>query len=116
MLTITAPADSGTEHGSDQEIVLTAGAETMITVDGYRQRTRPRPSKTYTAKVYRQNLTRSDDATLSSLMLSGVVLTPEFASGTMEYTGAVPYSTMMTTVSAMANHLGAQSGIAIVPD
>ena len=99
------------------QVDLTAGAETAITV-----RVMPEDpaaqSKTYTSNVYRKNVpgSESDDATLSSLMLSGVVLTPEFASDTMDYTGAVPYSTMMTTVSPMANHLGAQSSIAIMPD
>ena len=112
--TITAPPDNDPTT-ADHEIVLTAGAETMITVE-VQAEDPAAPIQTYMAKVYRQNLTRSDDATLSSLMLSGVVLTPEFASDTMKYTGTAPYSTMMTTVSAMANHLGAQSGITITDD
>ena len=112
--TITAPPDKDPTT-APHEIDLTAGAETIITVE-VQAEDPAAPIQTYMAKVYRQNLTRSDDATLSSLMLSGVVLTPEFASGTTEYTGAAPYGTMMTTVSAMANHLGAQSGITITPD
>ena len=69
-------------------------------------------SKTYTANVYRKNVpgSESDDATLSSLMLSGGVLTPAFASGTMEYEAAVG-RTEMTTVTAIATHIGAQSSV-----
>ena len=111
---ITAPSDKDPTTKL-HEIDLAAGAETIITVEVMAEDPAA-PIQTYMAKVYRQNLTRSDDATLSSLMLSGVVLTPEFASDTMEYTGTAPYSTIMTTVSAMANHLGAQSGITITDD
>ena len=40
------------------------------------------------------------DATLNSLSLSGVTLTPTFNSGTKSYTATVPYTTTSTTVSA----------------
>ena len=97
------------------EVNLTAGAEVTITVVVTAEDPAV-PAETYTAKVYRQSLSKSKDATLSSLELSGIMLTPEFASDTMEYTAAVLNSTEQTTVSAMANHLGAQSGIVITPE
>ena len=43
------------------------------------------------------------DATLKTLSLSGVTITPTFASGTKEYTATVPYTTSSTTVSATTN-------------
>ena len=110
--TIVSPPDNDPAT-ADHEINLTAGETTEIEVLVTAEDTSV--TRTYTASVYRQNLNLSDDATLSSLMLSDVVLTPEFASGTIEYTANVPYSTMQTTVTAMATHLGAQSGIAITP-
>ena len=112
IVTIT-PTDADTGEPGHQ-VDLTAGAETAIMV-----RVMPEDpaaqSKTYTANVYRKNVpgSESDDATLSSLMLSGGVLTPAFASGTMEYEAAAAHSTEMTTVTAIANHIGAQSSIMI---
>ena len=63
-------------------------------------------TKKYTITVSRAS-ELSSDATLSSLMLSGVTLMPEFASGTMEYTAMVANDVEMTTVSATAAHPGA---------
>ena len=108
------PADS--EAGTPgHQVDLTAGAETMITVEVMPEDSAA-PSKTYTANVYRKNIPGSefDDATLSSLMLSGAVLTPAFASGTTEYTAAAAFSPDETTVTATTTHIGAN--VAIVPD
>ena len=123
-VTVNADADVGAAveimpEDSDNgmmghQIVLAAGEETMISVTVTPEDPAADP-RTYTANVYRQNVNLSDDATLSALMLSGVALTPEFASDETDYTANVPYSTMQTTVSAMANHLGAQSSIDITP-
>ncbi len=55
--------------------------------------------KTYTITITRKN----NDATLKSLSLSGVTLTPTFASGTTSYTATVPFATTSTTVSAETN-------------
>ena len=106
------PADSETGTLGHQ-VNLSPGAETMIIVTVQPEDSAV-PSKTYTANVYRKNVpgSESDDATLSSLMLSGGVLTPVFASGTMEYEAAVG-RTEMTTVSAIATHIGAQSSVQI---
>ena len=112
IVTIT-PTDADTGETGHQ-VDLTAGAETTIMV-----RVMPEDpaaqSKTFTSNVYRKNVpgSESDDATLTKLMLSGAVLTPEFASGTMEYEAAAAHSTEMTTVTAIANHIGAQSSVAI---
>ena len=116
--TITAPPDNDPTT-ADHEIALTAGAETVITVV-VQAEDPAAPTKTYTARVYRQNLSRSDDATLSSLMLSGVTLMYKddndmdmagFMPDVMDYTGDA--GSEMTTVTAMASHLGAQSGITV---
>ena len=116
--TITAPPDNDPTT-ADHEIVLTAGAETVITVV-VQAEDPAAPTQTYTASVYRQNLTRSDDATLSSLMLSGVTLMYKddndmdmtgFMSDVMDYTGNAGSEEI--TVTAMASHLGAQSGITV---
>ena len=57
-----------------------------------------------TAKEYVITITRkNNDATLKSLSLSGITLSPTFASGTTAYTATVPYTTTSTTVSAAAN-------------
>ena len=103
------PADADPGKMGHQ-VDLAVGAETSIAVEVMPEDSAA-PSKTYTAIVYRKNVpgSESDDATLSSLMLSGAALTPAFASSTMEYTAAAARSTEMTTVTAMATHIGAQS-------
>ena len=101
------------------QIVLAAGEETMISVTVTPEDSAADP-RTYTANVYRQNVNLSDDATLSSLMLSGVTLMYKddndmdmtgFMSDVMDYTGNA--GSEKTTVTAMASHLGAQSGITV---
>ena len=70
-------------------------------------------TKTYTIKVTRKaapvtstptTSTLSTDATLKSLSISGVTLSPSFKSGTISYTAEVPYDTKTVTVNAAANH------------
>ena len=56
-------------------------------------------SQTYTVMVTRAG---SADASLSALSLSGVMLTPAFASGTIAYTASVGHAVTETTVSATA--------------
>ena len=116
--TITAPPDKD-PNTALHEIDLTAGAETMIMV-AVQAEDPAAPAQTYTANVYRQNLVRSDDATLSSLMLSGVTLMYKddndmdmtgFMSDVMAYTGNA--ASEMITVTATANHLGAKNGITV---
>ena len=69
-------------------------------------------TKTYTVTVHR----RSNVATLSALSLSGVTLSPTFASGTFSYTAAVPFTTTSTTVSATTTHaLASASGTGVQP-
>ena len=116
------PTDADTGKMGHQ-VDLTAGAETMITVEVMPEDSAAM-SKTYTANVYRKNIpgSESDDAMLSSLRLSGVTLMYKddndmdmtgFMSDVMAYTGNV--ASARTTVTAMANHIGAQSGITITP-
>ena len=112
------PEDS-TNGMMGHQIVLAAGEETMISVTVTPEDSAADP-RTYTANVYRQNVNLSDDATLSSLILSGVTLMYKddndmdmtgFMSDVMDYTGDA--GSEKTTVTAMASHLGAQSGITV---
>ena len=61
-------------------------------------------TQTYTVTITR---TASADATLSALSLSGVTLTPAFASGTTEYTASVGHAVAETTVTATASDANA---------
>ena len=61
-------------------------------------------TQTYTVTVTRAG---SADATLSSLSLSGVTLTPAFTSGTTAYTASVGHGVMETTVTATASDANA---------
>ena len=65
-----------------------------------------------TKKEYTVTVTRatSSDASLSALTLSGVTLSPVFASGTLSYTANVANNVTSTTIGASTN-----SGAAIVP-
>ena len=60
--------------------------------------------QSYTVTVTRA---RSADATLSALSLSGVTLTPVFASGTTAYTASVANRVTETTVAASASDANA---------
>ena len=57
--------------------------------------------------AYRMPVSASSDATLSALSLSGVTLTPVFASGTTVYTGSVANIVTETTVMATASDANA---------
>ena len=68
----------------------------------------------FVGKLYAYDLpgaVASDDATLSALTLSGVTLSPSFASGTVAYTARVVHSVSSTTVTATATHAGASREI-----
>ena len=83
------------------QVILGAGTKTDIMVvvtaeDGT-------TTETYSITVYRERRVLSDNAELSALALSGVTLSPEFASNRVEYTGAAAYSTEKTTVSYTAD-------------
>ena len=97
------PADADSDN-SGHQVELRKGTETVISVpvmaeDG--------TSKTYTVKLYRKSSAQSDDATLSSLSLSGVTLSESFASDQMTYTARAAYDVSQTTVMYAANHVGA---------
>ena len=64
-------------------------------------------TRTYTVTVTRAAPPASSDASLSGLSLSGVTLTPDFASGTADYTASVANSVSSTTVTATKNHAAA---------
>ncbi len=101
-VTATAAAGAGYEvklnGASDQDgiVPLAVGDGNVITVvvtaqDGDSK-------QTYTVTVTRAG---SGDASLSALSLSGVTLTPAFASGTTAYTASVGHAVAETTVTAM---------------
>ena len=90
------PEDADDQTLGDQ-VVLAVG-ETTISVavtaqDG-------KTTQTYTVAVTRAG---SADATLSALSLSGVTLSPAFASGTTAYSASVANSVTETTVAATAD-------------
>ena len=64
-------------------------------------------SQTYTVTVTRAG---SADATLSGLSLSGMTLSPAFASGTVAYTASVGHAVTETTVTASASDAQCQRG------
>ena len=64
-------------------------------------------TQTYTVMVTRAG---SADASLSALSLSGMTLTPAFASGTTAYTASVGHALRETTVTAIA---AAEAGVVI---
>ena len=97
-------ADVTTDTRSGATVRLYNTGETVITIAVTAEN--GSTMKTYTITVSRASES-SSDATLSSLMLSGVTLMPEFASGTMEYTAMVANDVEMTTVSATKTHPGA---------
>ncbi len=68
-------------------------------------------SQTYTLTVTRAAPPASSDASLSGLALSGVTLSPDFASATALYTASVYNSVTSTTVTATPNHAGATAVI-----
>ena len=108
-----SPSDEDSETDLHQ-VLLAAGEKTDITVrviaeDG-------RTTETYSVTIYRERRVPSDDADLSALRLSGVTLSPSFASASanITYTGRAAYSTNETTVTATAD-IGATS-VEIMPN
>ena len=104
---VVTPADQDSVTTGHQ-VTLAAGAKTDITVvvtaeDGIAK-------ETYKVTIYRNRVTDSTDAKLSALSLSGVTLTPAFASGTVSYSGRAEYDTDKTTVSYTAD-IGASVAI-----
>ena len=103
-MAVITPSDQDS-LSSGHQVVLGAGAKTDITIevtaeDGI-------TTDTYSVTIYRERRVESDDADLSALSLSGVVLTPPFASDKTDYIGSAANSTQMTTVSYTAD-IGAQ--------
>ena len=103
--TVTATADAGAAYevklndvvDQDGVVGLAVGSGNVITVvvtaeDG-------ETTQTYTVTVTRAG---SSEARLRALSLSGVTLTPDFASGTTAYTASVANSVTETTVAAAA--------------
>ena len=81
-MAVSTPSDQRPDSANPgHQVLLGAGAKTDITVvvtaeDGT-------TTETYSVTIYRQRRTgaESDDNTLSALSLSGVTLSPAFASG-----------------------------------
>ena len=70
-------------------------------------------TQTYTVAVTRAG---SADATLSALSLSGMTLSPAFASGTVEYTASVGHGVTATTVTASVARTGANASVEVTPE
>ena len=103
---VTTPADADANTAGHQ-VTLTAGGDTVITAEVTAQD--GITTKTYTVTVTRAAAQppQSDDATLSALSLSGVSLSPAFASRTITYTASVANSVESTTVTASTSHASA---------
>ena len=74
-------------------------------------------TETYTIKVYRERRTRSDNADLASLRVSGASLSPSFSAGTNMYNARVQsdkvtisYRLSDTGGGASVGEIGAQTG------
>ncbi len=98
-------ADDG---ASGDQVALEVG-ETTISVEVTAED--GETTQTYTVTITR---TASADATLSALSLSGVTLTPAFASGTTEYTASVGHAVTETTVTATASD--ANASVEVTPE
>ena len=94
------PADA--DHGTSGDQVALGVGETTISVEVTAQN--GEKTQAYTVTVTRAG---SGDAGLSALSLSGVTLTPAFASGTTAYTASVGHAVTETTVTATASDAGA---------
>ena len=114
---VITPSDQDSET-LDHQVLLRAGAKTNITVkvtaeDGT-------TTETYSVTIYRERRLKSDNEDLSALSLSGITLSPAFASNKMSYMGRAAYSTEKTTVSYGAD-IGADVEIqnaegVVIPD
>ena len=98
---VAISSDRDDDIGDDNVVDLHPGAN-VITV-----MVTSEDQSAMTSYMVTINVVASNDATLSSLMLSGVTLMPAFASGTMNYTATVASDVAMTTVTAMPMHPGA---------
>ena len=105
---VTRPSDQRPDDDNPgHQVLLGAGAKTDITVVVTAEDGRTR--ETYSVTIYRERRAgaESSDATLSSLSLSGVALSPAFASARGTYRGTAVYDTSKTTVSYMTSDVGA---------
>ena len=98
---ITDPADADTTAAGHQ-VDVSATAPTQITVVVMRDK---KFSRTYTVTVTPRNVR------LSNLTLSGVTLSPDFASGVLTYSDRVGSSVSQTTVTATVAHSSATATI-----
>ena len=101
--TVILPADADRETAGHQ-VALTEGDNSIFIVV-IAPNGNPRA---YTIRVHR---TFSGDASLKSLQLSGVTISPKFAAGTTSYRGNVARNTTSTTVTAQRNHSMARTVI-----
>ena len=108
---VITPSDQDPETPGHQ-ILLSAGAKTNITVEVTAED--GTTTDTYSVTIYRGRRVASGDADLSALNLSGMTLSPAFASNKTSYTGRVPYSTDETTVSYTADVGATVSKMAVV--
>ena len=94
--TVVLPADADMETAGHQ-VALIEG-DNFIFVVVIAPNGNPRA---YTIRVHR---TFSGDASLKSLQLSGVTMSPKFSAGTTSYRGNVARTTASTTITAQTSH------------
>ena len=86
------------------QVYLAPGAHTVITITVTAEDGSTNP---YTFTIYRKRATASIDNTLSTISLSGAVLSPAFDAERLTYTATAANSADITTVTAPANDIGA---------
>ena len=101
--TVILPADADGETAGHQ-VNLIEGANSIFIVV-IAPNGNPRA---YTIRIHRSF---SGDASLKSLQLSGVTISPKFVAGTTSYRGNVARTTTSTTVTAQRNHSMARTVI-----
>ena len=101
---VITPSDQDS-LSSGHQVLLGSGAKTDITVEVTAED--ETTTDTYSVTIYRERRVLSDDTDLSALSLSGMTLSPEFASNKASYMGRAEYTTAKTTVSYTAD-IGAE--------
>ena len=94
--TVILPADADRETAGHQVALIEGDNSIFIVVIAPNGNPRA-----YTIRVHR---TFSGDASLKSLQLSGVTLSPKFVAGTTSYNGNVARTTTSTTVTTQTSH------------
>ena len=101
--TVILPADADRETAGHQVALIEGDNSIFIVVIA--------PNGNLRAYTIRVRRTFSEDASLKSLQLSGVTISPQFTAGTTSYRGSVARTATSTTITAQTNHSMARTVI-----